>query len=118
MRLFTTVVNLMRAGWSLKDAAVVLGIHPNRVTQSLDPTLRRVALLWRADPTRTLLAILAAVAELDVASTEEIDLQERIRQGLADRSELGQRCPSSRGVPRSASAPAPQRCPSFQSSAR
>jgi hypothetical protein len=54
----------MRTGWTCKEAAVVLGVQENRVSQALDPALRKVALLWCADPTRTMLAILDMVNRL------------------------------------------------------
>jgi hypothetical protein len=59
----------MRIGWSCKAAALVLGIHPHRVTQALDPTLHKMALLWRADPSRTMEALLDAVRNLDGPSS-------------------------------------------------
>lgn len=78
----------MRVGWSLKDAAAVLDINERRVTQSLDPTLDRVAKLWRVDPTRTMQAILAAVNDLEPMSDAELDLRIRIQTGRADRSDM------------------------------
>ena len=78
----------MRVGWSLKDAAAVLDINERRVTQSLDPTLDRVAKLWRVDPTRTMQAILAAVNDLEPMSDAELDLRIRIQTGRADRRDM------------------------------
>jgi hypothetical protein len=54
----------MRTGWTCKEAAAVLGVQESRVTQALDPALRKIALLWCADPTRTMLAILDQVSQL------------------------------------------------------
>ena len=81
----------MRAGWSLKEASAVLGIHPRRVMQSLDPTLARMARLWRADSTRTMASLLLAVAELDELETmTDRELALRIELALlrADRVTL------------------------------
>lgn len=89
----------MRAGWSLKDAASILGIHPNRVTQSLDPTLHRIALLWKADATRTMAAILNAVDNLDPMREAEMDLLERMHSGRIDRGELHPNACSVRRTP-------------------
>ena len=54
----------MRTGFSLKEAASILDIHERRVTQALDPTLTKIAKLWRADATKTMAAILDAVEKL------------------------------------------------------
>jgi hypothetical protein len=116
--MFTTVVILMRAGWSLKDAASVLGIHPHRVTQSLDPTLHRVALLWQADPTRTMLAILDAVATLDSMSDAELDLLERSKMGRLDRSELHPSHVPTVSTPSPSPASRPSSVPSYPVSSR
>ncbi len=94
----------MRDGWTLKDAAAVLGIHERRVTQSLDPTLTRIARLWRADPTRTMQAILAALASLDPMTPDELDFRERMADGRVDRAELH---PSAVPPPPRAASPAP-----------
>lgn len=77
----------MRTGFSLKEAASILDIHPRRVTQSLDPTLERVARLWRVDPTRTLKAILEAAEELGAMTERELELRERMLEGRADPAE-------------------------------
>ena len=77
----------MRAGWSLKAAAAVLDIHERRVTQSLDPTLERMAKLWRADPTKTMLAMLEAVERLGPMTDRELDLRIRIGKLRADTAE-------------------------------
>lgn len=87
----------MRTGWTCKDAAGVLGIAPTRITQSLDPALEKVGKLWRADATRTMVSILDQVARLDsmlgpAASTEELDLLRRFKNGTANRAELSMRC--------------------------
>lgn len=74
----------MRIGWSLKEACAVLGIHERRVTQSLDPTLERMARLWRADPTRTMAALLDAVAHLDPMTDSELALRQLIQTGRAE----------------------------------
>ena len=60
----------MRIGWTCKEAALVLRVHENRVTQALDPALRKIALLWVADPTRTMLAILDMVDKLPADNGE------------------------------------------------
>jgi len=54
----------MRAGWSIKDAAHVLGIHPKKVPQAIDPALRKVAILMAADPVATLLELVAVLEAL------------------------------------------------------
>lgn len=43
----------MREGWSCKEAAHVLGIHPCKVPQALDPALTKIAKLMLADPLKT-----------------------------------------------------------------
>ena len=78
----------MRIGWSCKDAAVILAISTTRVSQSLDPTLDRIAKLWRADPTKTLETILYAVKTMDPMTEREIDMRVRMLNGTLDRSEL------------------------------
>lgn len=44
----------MRTGWSLKEAAAVLGIHERRVSQALDPCMTKIARLYVADGAKTL----------------------------------------------------------------
>ncbi len=78
----------MRTGFSLKEAACVLGIHPKRVTQSLDPTLHRIALLWRADSTKTMQCILEAVHQLQPMTDDEIALRVQMLNGTLDREIL------------------------------
>ena len=78
----------MRIGWSCKEAAVILDISTTRVSQSLDPTLDRIAKLWRADPTKTLETILYAVNTMDPMTEREIDMRVRMLNGTLDRSEL------------------------------
>lgn len=78
----------MRTGFSLKEAATVLGIHERRVTQSLDPTLNRIALLWRADSTKTMQCILEAVEQLQPMTDDEIALRVQMLEGTLDRKRL------------------------------
>jgi prephenate dehydrogenase len=74
----------------------VLGIHERRVTQSLDPTLRRIALLWIADPTKTIRAILDMVERTEEAvraeqaemTPEEHDVRARFNMGRVDLCEV------------------------------
>ncbi len=75
----------MRAGFSLKEAAMVLDIHERRVTQSLDPSLRRIALLWRVDPTATMECLLEAVRRLEPMSDREIEMRTLMAEGRLDR---------------------------------
>jgi hypothetical protein len=44
----------MRDGWQIKDAAPVLGVHPNKVTQCINPAFEKVAKLLLADPAATM----------------------------------------------------------------
>lgn len=62
----------------------MLGIHERRVTQSLDPTLERMARLWRADPSRTMAALLDAVDHLDPMTDAELELRRLIQMGRID----------------------------------
>jgi hypothetical protein len=55
----------MRAGWTCQEVAEILDVHPHSVTQALDPALRKIALLWSVNPTKTMLAILDKVEEPD-----------------------------------------------------
>lgn len=81
----------MRVGWSCKDAAAVLNIRPTHVSQSLDPTLDRIARLWRSDVNKTIASIMNSVDklnELEPMDDAELALRERILSGRANRSEL------------------------------
>lgn len=75
-----------RIGFSCKEASAILGIHERRVTQSLDPTLERVARLWRVDPTRTLRAIIEAAEELGAMTERELELRVAMQTGRLDRA--------------------------------
>ena len=59
----------------MKEAAPVLGVSQQRITQSLDPALTKIAKLWRACPTRTMQAILDAVDRLPEPTHDETDVQ-------------------------------------------
>lgn len=54
----------MRQGWTDKEAAIVLGVAPTKVSQALTPALRKVALLMAANPLATLRAIMEAMDDL------------------------------------------------------
>lgn len=74
----------MRQGWSDKDAAIVLGISASKTSQALTPTLRKIALLMRANPLATLDAIREAMADLEA----EEDLARRRERESQFRSEI------------------------------
>jgi hypothetical protein len=67
----------VRDGWSLKETARVLGIHPNKVPQALTPALFKIAKLMIADPIRTSRELLYAMEQVE---------QELIRAKLNERS--------------------------------
>ena len=79
---------MTRTGWPIKEAGAVLGIHPNKVTQSIDPAFRKIARLMRADSGKTMRELTAAMEALDPMSEAELDLLTRIQRGRVDRSEL------------------------------
>jgi hypothetical protein len=51
----------MRDGWQIKDAAPVLGVHPNKVTQCINPAFEKVAKLMLANPAATMRELLNAI---------------------------------------------------------
>lgn len=51
--------------WSVKEVSVILGIHPGSVTSAIEPSLTKVAKLFKADPVKTLDSILDRVRELE-----------------------------------------------------
>lgn len=57
----TTWLIPMREGWSVKSAGPVLGIAPTKVTQSIDPAFRKIAMLMLADPVATHIELLNAM---------------------------------------------------------
>jgi len=75
----------MRAGWSDKDAAVVLGIKPTKVSQAMTPAIRKVALLALANPTATLRDVLDAMdtiqAEREPMTDHEWERRYRFQTG-------------------------------------
>lgn len=78
----------MRIGFSLKEAGAILGVHERRVTQALDPSLERLARLWRVDPTRTMQLILDAVDRLDPMTDAELNMRELMQRNQLDRSHI------------------------------
>ena len=80
----------MRTGWTDKEASEILEVRPRKVSQALVPAYRKVARLWRVDPTRTLRDILDTIDDLEPMTENEIDFLERLHAGRADRAELGQ----------------------------
>lgn len=62
----------MRIGWTLKEAAPVLGIKNERsVSQALDPAVRKLALLFRADALRTMDMLISTVRELEAEERDQ-----------------------------------------------
>jgi len=63
---------MARAGWSIKAAGAVLGIHPNKVTQAITPAFTKVAKLLLADPAATCIEMMEAIrrvqAEREISS--------------------------------------------------
>lgn len=47
-------VDLFQRVWPLKSAGLVLGVHPKKTGQAIDPAFRKVATLMLADPALTL----------------------------------------------------------------
>lgn len=62
----------MRIGWSCREAAIVLNIHPNKIPQSLNPAIDKIARLFRADPVKTMEAIMDAAKKLEPMTPEEV----------------------------------------------
>lgn len=77
----------MRRGWTCKGAASVLGICPEKVTQALDPALRKVAKLLTANWRLTIESLLEAAddeqaeRERSAASEAEIEYLGRRQTG-------------------------------------
>ena len=71
----------MREGWSDKEAARVLDVHPAKVSQALTPALLKIARLWQADPTATMTMLLAVVRELH--AQEDLDARQSAACRLA-----------------------------------
>lgn len=76
----------MRQGWTDKEASAVIGVHPAKVSQALTPALRKLALLMRADPLKTMQALMEAMEDLRA----EEDLARRRREEQAFRREINQ----------------------------
>ena len=81
----------MRTGWTDKLAAPVLRVKERKVSQSLVPAFRKIALLMRIDALRTWKDIMAEMEELEPMSDAECDLRERIFNGTANQSEAHKR---------------------------
>lgn len=74
----------MRAGWSDKEAQPVLCLSSvSKTSQALTPAIDKIARLWRANPTKTMQTILAAVdAQNQEAMTDdEFDRRYLIQTG-------------------------------------
>lgn len=70
----------MRSGWSLKQAASVLEIDPKRVTQSLDPSLTRIAKLMRVNALATHEAIMDQMSRLPPMTDVELQIQNEMQR--------------------------------------
>jgi hypothetical protein len=85
----------MRVGWQIKDAAPVLGVHPNKVTQSINPAFEKVAKLMIADPVATMRELLNAIDRTVVKQTGgefasyEVNQRYLAQTGRLDRASLG-----------------------------
>lgn len=78
----TTVVVCPRdkyGGWTCKELAAILAIHPSKITQALDPWREKLGKLARADWQRLLAMMLYAAGEQEAL--------ERIRRRLEPMSE-------------------------------
>ena len=65
----------MRIGLSSKEIGAILGIHPSRAGQAIDPALHKIGRLFRVYPVETMRMILHAA---EVMSEAEIDLRSRM----------------------------------------
>lgn len=82
----------MRTGFSVKEIAEILGVHPNKAGQSLDPAIEKIARLFRASAIKTMLLIMERAAELetdqDSMSESELECLARFQTGRLDRKVL------------------------------
>lgn len=76
----------MRTTFTDKEAAPILGVKPRHVSQAMVPALRKIALLYRADPAKTMRAILEAIEDLEPMSERELRARESMLTGKANRS--------------------------------
>ena len=77
----TTVVTFMSSAFTIKESAALLRLKsPSKASQAMNPCWAKVAVHFRADPIRTLRAILDAIDMLDPPDETELS----IRQDLMD----------------------------------
>ena len=68
----------MQGGWSDKEACPILNLSSaQKAGQSLTPAVYQIALLWRANPTRTMLTILAEVERLNAEEFTDDEWERR-----------------------------------------
>jgi len=70
-----------REGWDCKSGAAVLGIHPCKFTTAADPAFTKVARLMMADPYRTHVELLRAMARVEA---ELLDRETDARAAMLD----------------------------------
>lgn len=92
----------VRAGWSDKEAAAVLGIEdPRKTSQALVPAVRKVAALMRRNAHKTLLMLMAEMDRQEQAELHELRMREDAADGRADRGLVFGRCAGpERALPR------------------
>lgn len=85
----------MRDGWQIKDAAPVLGVHPNKVSQAINPAFEKVAKLMIADPVATMRELLNAVNRTVAKQTHgelptyQLNQRYLLQTGRKDRASAG-----------------------------
>ena len=82
----------MRDGFTVKELADILGVHPNSVAGTIDPALRKVAKLLEADWVRAMQSIEPFILELrDEREREHCRRLARANEGRADKSDFNGR---------------------------
>lgn len=69
----------MRAGWSCKAGAVVLGVSETKFPAAIDHALVKVAKLMLADPLLTWRDLMAAMNQLERERLDELEIERRTR---------------------------------------
>ena len=77
---------MARPGFTGKEAAIIIRVHPSRIWQSLDPSGLKIGLLWRHSASAATKYIDWCVEQYaEPMSDLEIDLLIRRQRGRLDR---------------------------------